>query len=237
MTHLKTGFDPVNIIQIYKKKVIRKIKTSEEKNFKKLAYNLRPLLRNKEIANFKVYKNKIVTRRLPLVYPYEWPKAAFFDALKFHIYICQRVLLFDWYVKDFLLSNILFDKTKPVFVDLGSFQAFRNINSLKKNLFYIFNSMMFPYALLPALAYSMGKNELARTWLSTRFCNTRSNPPSIRELFDEQKWIRPKFYKILHWSLQQSLKWFPINFTFYILNKILNKLDFKQKPSDYCSYY
>jgi hypothetical protein len=237
MTHLKTGFDPVNIIQIYKKKVIRKIKTSEEENFKKLAYNLRPLLRNKEIANFKVYKNKIVTRRLPLVYPYEWPKAAFFDALKFHIYICQGVLLFGWYVKDFLLSNILFDKTKPVFVDLGSFQTFRNKNSLKKNLFYIFNSMMFPYALLPALAYSMGKNELARTWLSTRFCNTRSKPPSLRELFDEQKWIRPKFYKILHWSLQQSLKWLPINFTFYILNKILNKLDCKQKPSDYFSYY
>jgi hypothetical protein len=96
---------------------------------------------------------------------------------------------------------------------------------------------MFPYALLPALAYSMGKNELARTWLSTRFCNTRSKPPSLRELFDEQKWIRPKFYKILHWSLQQSLKWLPINFTFYILNKILNKLDCKQKPSDYFSYY
>lgn len=237
MTNLKTGFDPINVVQIQEDKVIRKIKTKETKHFKKLAYILRPLLRNKDIASFKVYKNKIVTRRLPLVYPYEWPKAAFFDALKFHIYVCQNVLLLGWYVKDFLMSNILFDKTKPVFIDLGSFQALRNINNVKKNLFYIFHSMMFPYALLPALAFTMGKNELARTWLSTRFCNTRSKPPSLQELLNKQKGIKPKIYNILHLCFQKGIKQFPINFTFFTLSKILSKLDFKSKPSAYCSYY
>jgi len=234
---LMTGFDPMNAVKIEDRKVSRKIFGAEKESFNKLKADLHDLIKEESLVRFTVKKNTICSERLPIIYPYEWPQTAFFEALKFHCNLCAKVLPFGWYVKDFLLSNVLFDKTKPVFVDLGSFKKIRHINTLKANITDTFNSMMFPYALLPALAFSIGKKEIARTWLSTRFCNTKSKPPSLRELFYDQKWMKLQIYKGFHLCLKKSVKWFPNTFLFCILYKILNKITFKSKPSAYTSYY
>ena len=59
-------------------------------------------------------------RKLPISYPYEWPASMYKDAVLFHLQLLSHLGKAGMTLKDALPNNILFDHTRPVFVDFLS---------------------------------------------------------------------------------------------------------------------
>ena len=234
---IKTGFDPLNKINIYDKKVVREINYLEYCAYRKILFKLNKLVRAKLLIKFKLSKKSISAQRLPIIYPYEWSEAGFFDALKLHVNIFQKSFSSGLLLKDFLLTNILFEKENPVFTDLGSFIDLKKIINKRQTIEVLITSMMIPYAFLPALAFSMNQNKIARDWLSNRFCNTSSTPPDLNELVNGKNQIQIIILKlsIKYWI--KVLKLLPLSILFNILNKIFFQFEAKTSPSAYSAYY
>src|SRR5215218_1439916 len=64
--------------------------------------------------------------RVPFVsYPYEWPFSMLKDAALLQLAICRRALRADLAIKDASPYNVQWRGTRPVFVDVGSFERLR----------------------------------------------------------------------------------------------------------------
>jgi hypothetical protein len=65
--------------------------------------------------------------RIPVIsYPYEWPFEMLRDAALLQIEIAQRALAEGFITKDATSYNVQFDGTRPVFIDVGSFEPLRS---------------------------------------------------------------------------------------------------------------
>lgn len=65
--------------------------------------------------------------RIPVIsYPFEWPFEMLRDAALTHLDITARALADGFVTKDATSYNIQFDGTRPVFIDIGSFEPVRS---------------------------------------------------------------------------------------------------------------
>lgn len=129
-------------------------------------------------------------RKLVTSYPYEWPANMYKDAVLFHLGLFAELERSGLTLKDALPNNIVFDHTRPVFVDFLSLvppQGLRELDWLAAGAyaeprFAVAERMLLPYMVLPLLFMASGRFATARDLLSTRSCNCDGRPPSWREL-------------------------------------------------------
>jgi len=142
-------------------------------------------------------------RKLVTSYPYEWPANMYKDAVLFHLGLFAELERSGLTLKDALPNNIVFDHTRPVFVDFLSLvprQALRELAWLDAGAyaeprFAVADRMLLPYMVLPLLFMASSRYATAKDLLSTRSCNCGGRPPSWREL--------------LHPPLRRGLGWLP----------------------------
>lgn len=128
--------------------------------------------------------------KLVVSYPYEWPASMFKDAVLFHLRLFQELSKSGLTLKDALPNNILFEGTRPIFVDFLSLVFAKNLGAeawlgatgYADPRFAVADRMLFPYLVLPLLFFSRSEPAVARELLSTRSCNTDGRAPSWREL-------------------------------------------------------
>jgi SAM-dependent methyltransferase len=238
---MRLGLDPVFGVKLKQKTVLRSLKQNDFQNYKIQKNKLKHLVNKKYLLPFKIIKRSLMSERLVITYPYEWPQEMFFDALLFHIKLLKECIRTKTYLKDALLNNILFKNCKPLFVDFGSFLVNDKVNSFnttKQEFKKIIITMFFPYALLPSLAFSLGQNSLARSWLSFRFCNTSGEPPNPKELKKQDSDIRWLKAKIFFWLHNLLLNLAPqktyCNFLHLSFHSFFHP---KLTPSNYSAYY
>ena len=129
-------------------------------------------------------------RKLVISYPYEWPANMYKDAVLFHLQLFAELEKAQLTLKDALPNNILFDHTRPVFVDFLSMvptdqlrqEGWLNATGFADPRFAVLNRMMLPYLILPYLFMARGSYRTARDLLSTRSCNCDGRPPLWCEL-------------------------------------------------------
>lgn len=129
-------------------------------------------------------------RKLTISYPYEWPANMYKDAVLFHLRLFADLAAAGLTLKDALPNNILFDRTRPVFVDFLSLvaperlkdEAWLGAKNYPDARFAVLEKMLLPYLLLPLLFFARGETRIARDLLSTRSCNCEGRPPSWLEL-------------------------------------------------------
>jgi hypothetical protein len=237
---MKTGFDPIGSINIGQNYVTRFLNSGDLRQFRAVKKVLKILSSEGYLIDFTQHKNYVVAKKKVITYPHEWPIEAFFQAALFHLklfLVCKEKGI---WIKDGMLTNVLFDKNEAVFVDFGSFYLRRieEANNEKQRFSEIIKSMFFPYCLLPLLAFYFNKNQLARSWLSDRFCNTIGKPPSISELINKSDKLT--FFKtilFIYWN-QIALKVFSIekycSITKFILENYFHPC---LEESNYTAYY
>jgi len=65
--------------------------------------------------------------RIPFItYPYEWPFEMLRDAALLQLEVARRALAEGFITKDATSYNVQFDGTRPVFIDIGSFERLRS---------------------------------------------------------------------------------------------------------------
>jgi SAM-dependent methyltransferase len=142
-------------------------------------------------------------RKLVVSYPYEWPANMYKDAVLFHLRLIAALDSDGLTLKDALPNNILFDHTRPVFVDFLSLvprerlaeAAWLGAGSHADPRFVVARKMLLPYMILPLLFMARGAYRIARDLLSWRSCNCEGEPPSWLELLaahgrPSRTWLR-----------------------------------------------
>ncbi len=124
---------------------------------------------------------ELIHKKYLITYPYEWTANMFKDALLFHLDLFLRLDDYGYILKDAIPTNILFNGTKPVFVDFLSIINQENLKD-EKWLFdidtkridpriNIIEKMLVPYFIIPFLTFADHKYEEARFMLKERTCN------------------------------------------------------------------
>ena len=129
-------------------------------------------------------------RKLRVTYPYEWPANMYKDAVLFHLRLLSDLQPAGITLKDALPNNILFEHTRPVFVDFLSLvfrehladEQWLDASRYADPRFAVLGSMFLPYMVLPLLFFARGQPVVARELLSSRSCNCDGRPPSWLEL-------------------------------------------------------
>jgi hypothetical protein len=164
--------------------------------YKERVNDLYRLYRAKELASKGIVETTLRAdgglehRKLVISYPYEWTANMYKDAVLFHLRLLSDLGKAGLTLKDALPNNILFDHTRPVFVDFLSLvlpehlgdEGWLDAKRYADPRFGILDTMFFPFMLHPLLFFCRGKNALARQALSTGSCNCDGEPPAWREL-------------------------------------------------------
>jgi len=96
-------------------------------------------------------------RELPIItYPFEWCDQALFDAALYLLSLNLNLLEHGLMTHDVHPWNIMFEQTKPIFVDLGSIQTYDKINFEK----WIEN--FYRFYLRPLHLFAQGQSRIAR---------------------------------------------------------------------------
>jgi SAM-dependent methyltransferase len=129
-------------------------------------------------------------RKLPISYPYEWSAGMYKDAVLFHLKLFSELAKVGLTLKDALPSNIVFDHSRPIFVDFLSLirparlkdETWLGARGYADARFAVAERMLFPYLVLPLVFFARQQPAIARALLSTRSCNCDGRPPAWREL-------------------------------------------------------
>lgn len=144
-------------------------------------------------------------RKLRTSYPYEWSAGMYKDAVLFHLKLFSELARVGLTLKDALPSNIVFDHSRPVFVDFLSLirparlkdEAWLGARGYADARFAVAERMLFPYLVLPLVFFARKQPATARALLSTRSCNCDGKPPAWRELLRPPprapRWLRSYF--------------------------------------------
>lgn len=203
-------------------------------------------------------------------YPFEWPAAMYKDAVLFHLELLIKLSEIGLTLKDGLPTNILFENSNPVFVDFLSLLKtadLKNEEWLGKSIkfndkrFSVIEKTLIPYMIIPLLAMSQKRFDLARKMLSTRACNMGQNAPQIHEVFEvtvyRSNFFSKEFIKSLCRKLLSIKDYLYAKYIFsfrkyliiphrrnnlfvnYIkrLHKYVLNLDVDPYPGDYDNYY
>lgn len=181
-------------------------------------------------------------KKYPISYPFEWTANMFKDAVLFHLNLFIELDKYGLTLKDSLPNNIVFDDTKPVFVDFLSLvltEDLKNEKWLVENSKYldfrfeVLDKMFFPFIFIPFINFFQKKYNTARTMLSERACNCDCVAPNWRD-------IETKPDDDLNIVITELLKLRnTIDFISFckLLAEVVEKLDVTPRQSAYASYY
>lgn len=133
--------DPVSTVFHCEKRIFRRLDSSRFENTKKFLNSA--FYRERQSSD--IVKTKIVDsdpieinnearqdyfwlehQQIDLItYPYEWPFELLKKAALFHLRLLLEALDNDWMIKDSSAFNIQYIGTKPIFIDLPSFEPYR----------------------------------------------------------------------------------------------------------------
>nr|NGX53262.1 hypothetical protein [Candidatus Anoxychlamydiales bacterium] len=140
--------DPAGSLLKYNSKIFRFINPLYEKEFNELQIlkSLKKLLKNNDLSKYRILKKNEISSLLKdqnfskifnrfnsnivlqhevmdfVNYPYEWSNNMLFDAARLTLDLFENMLSETYGLKDATPFNIIFENTKPVFVDLLSFE-------------------------------------------------------------------------------------------------------------------
>ncbi len=133
-----------------------------------------------------------------ITYPFEWTAHMFKDAVLFHLDLFIEFSKNNITLKDAHPHNILFDSTKPIFIDFFSIvtkETLLNEKSLydfvdqKKHSLYpdphfiIFDFMLFPELIIPLILMKHQKYAAARDVLRDKGCNNAAPMASWNDIY------------------------------------------------------
>jgi SAM-dependent methyltransferase len=120
------------------------------------------LLIDSELTDFASEAEGLIIRhrRVPVVsYCFEWVPAMLKDAAMVVIELCIRLAKRDWILQDGHPWNILFEGTKPVFIDLGS------IVPARSDILWAAYEQFCNFFLFPLYLYAAKRDRIARSLL------------------------------------------------------------------------
>jgi SAM-dependent methyltransferase len=189
-------------------------------------------------------------RKLTVSYPYEWPANMYKDAVLFHLRLFAELDRAGLTLKDALPNNILFDRTRPVFVDFLSLvaperlkeEAWLGAGGYADARCAVLEKMLLPYLVLPLLFFARGEARIARDLLSTRSCNCAGRRPSWLELVPPPLSRRTarigNYFRSLGIAARVvGLKTGSFPAAIAALTRAAESLDVTPRPSAYASYY
>lgn len=186
-------------------------------------------------------------RKLTISYPFEWPADMLKDAALFHLDLMSDLAPRGLALKDALPGNVLFDGTRPVFIDFFSLVP---IGALADEQWLVERSegrppwqivmerMFFPYFVVPLLAMATGDYQLARQILSEKACNCSGSEPSRKDLLLARRGIVTRLRALFRYTaLRATLRGNVFMDVVRQLRSMLQTLDVTPRKSDYLDYY
>ena len=200
---------------------------------------------------------KLIHEKHLISYPYEWPAEMYKDAVLFHLNLFIELDRSGLTLKDAIPSNILFNFTRPVFVDFLSLVKNSDIGnekwlvdgaSFKDKRFAIVDRMLIPFLIKPLLAMYDKNYMLARWMLSAGACNVKATGAEfkgkkhvLRALKTRIKnfILRKQDHKRINELLRSFKKNKQIKFVQYIqsMYEMVSGLNVAPPSSGYSGYY
>ncbi len=241
--------DPSGSLLKYNSKIFRFIKPSYENEFNELILlkSLKKSIEKNKISKFKILQKKEITALLKdkkflkifksfdaniilehevldfVNYPYEWSNTMLFDAAKLTLELFENMLFETFGLKDATPFNIIFENSKPIFVDLLSFEKRDPLDPIWLGLSQFTKTFLLPlymnkYAKLPickAFLQNLDGLDLQDCLIKTNIFNKMSySLIKIPQFLS--KFIKPKHYE------PKKVK--NKDFALFILMKLIKKL-------------
>jgi SAM-dependent methyltransferase len=190
------GYDTKGSVYDAGDHIVREIKKSYLKEATKIfrIYQKSQFLKANIVeTKFKKENNVFHHKKHLISYPFEWTANMFKDATLNQLNLFIELSKLGLTLKDALPNNVLFDFTKPVFVDFFSIIPIDKLPEehwLTENRkgnddirFDIFERMFFPFNLIPLTALAKKDNLTARVLLFKKICNCNPVPPNWNDVY------------------------------------------------------
>lgn len=240
------------------------------KSYLKKALEIYDIYKTNNLSNIGIVETQWIEKdqyfsheKHTISYPYEWPTEMYKDAVLFHLNLLLELDSLGLALKDAQLSNVLFDSTRPVFVDFLSIIKTANINdekwlvegfSFDEKRFAVIEKMLIPFVLIPLLSMANRNYAEARKMLSERACNMGNGQPELSEAFYWKKHSVREYLKhpflVAHDYIQNHQRKKEIsdvvysfqsekNLKNYVKNlyELVNKLEVTPPVGGYSDYY
>lgn len=180
-------------------------------------------------------------RKLLISYPFEWPADMLKDAALFHLDLMSGLAKRGLALKDALPENVLFDGTRPAFIDFFSIvESFADESWLTEGaanrspLQMVMERMFFPYFVVPLLMMAAGDYELARRMLSEKACNCGGWEPRRKDFLLMNRGL---FAQVRAMFRYRALKASVAPDSVAQLRSMIETLNVTPRGSDYLDYY
>ena len=224
-------------------------------NYREQALSLFRKYETERLDNLGIVETELVPgeelafrhRKLTISYPFEWPADMLKDAALFHLELMSELASRGLALKDALPGNVLFDETRPVFVDFFSLVAAESLAEEKWLVEgaegrppwrTVLERMFFPYFVVPLLAMAAGDYQLARLLLSEKACNCSGAEPLRKDLLLARRGIVARLRALFRYTaLHATLRGNAFTDVVRQLRSMLQTLDVTPRQSDYLDYY
>ena len=183
-------------------------------------------------------------------YPHEWTPNMFKDVILLHLDLLINLDSYGLTLKDAVPNNIVFNFSKPVFVDFLSILPikdleneewlFKDDNNKHQDLrFHVFEKMFIPYFLIPFIILSRKNYSYVKNILFNKACNSGNNAPNWHDIGRSSNNSGLKNFIdlfLLKRSINKIKKDKFINFCLEF-KSLIEKTDINVGSSDYSSYY
>lgn len=197
-------------------------------------------------------------KRIPFIsHPHEWSTEMFKDAAILHLDLFLQLNKYGLILKDWHPLNILFDNSRPIFVDFTSIipklllkdQKYLNLphipfylnNLLNMDnclIYEMYQRMFIPYFLLPLFLFQQKKYSFARKRIFETTLHTNRITLSEKEVFGSYsiKRLIYKLQKLIHEFKLTGFKRDELIFIKQLKDRVSN-MSVSPKDSGYTSYY
>lgn len=260
--------DPAGSLLKLDGKIFRFINPSYEKEFNELTLlkSLKKLLKNNDLSPFTILQKNEISKLLKdqkfskifkkfnsniilehealdfVNYPYEWSNNMLFDAALLTLNLFENMLSDSFGLKDATPFNIIFENTKPVFVDLLSFEKRDPLDPIWFGFSQFIKTFLLPlymnkFAKIPinkSFLQNIDGLNLQDCLIKTSLFNTLSHSlikiPNFLSKFTKAKHYKPKKVK------NKEFAYFILSKLIKKLRKRLNKLKPRIDNSTWSSY-
>lgn len=253
-SNIRLGYDQHGVVYEENDCILRKISSDYFKEVKELfdlykRYNLNKV--GIVDTSIDLQQQALLHKKHIISYPFEWPAQMFKDSVSYHLNLFLELEKLGLTLKDALPNNVLFDFTKPIFVDFLSLVRKEKLQNeewlvgLAKNKkdalsAVIFRTMFIPHMLIPLIVMSRKDFSSARHMLFEKACNRGNVAPCWNDLFENKGQAR--FFKnfiktlVLKYQVNSCLKK-SLPDTCKTMLSIVNQIDAEPAKSGYSSYY
>jgi hypothetical protein len=211
------------------------------------------------LEKFGVVNTKVIFRNIDALIlehellvaalPSSWSLGHLKDALDLTLKLSLNLNKFGFCLKDFLPENIVFDGTKPFFIDFSSITLSSTLHEIdwikiesggKNPIKYLLKQQLLPYFLIPIFLGYLNSQDIMRSFLQNNYCNSGARQPSIRDLelfkFKKRNFstsLKIVSFLILFGKLQN------LNINFQLIRWIVKSLEknLRVPMSAYSNYY